>query len=95
MVMFYNVCVYVCAIVSPVDTEGVTGLVSRIGTEAAACRSAASGQWTPQPIYSSLTTEGKTKQLPIIYLSMEILSFHNKTVLLYLNELALCLNEFN
>lgn len=46
--------------VSP--AEGVTGLVSRIGTDAATCRSAASSQWTPQPIYSNLTTEGKTNQ---------------------------------
>lgn len=46
--------------VSP--AEDVTGLVSRIGTNAATCRSAASSQWTPQPIYSNLTTESKTNQ---------------------------------
>lgn len=51
--------------VSPVDTKSVTALVSRIGTKAAVCRSAASGQWTPQPIYSSLTTESKQSNCPL------------------------------
>lgn len=88
LVMFSNAKVTTClwcerVFISPVVAEGVTGLVSRIGTVAAGCRSATTSQWTPQSIYSSLTTEGgKNKQLPFIYFSIEILTFHNKTQLL-------------
>lgn len=108
--MFYNakvaLCACVCAcvcvwervFVSPVGAEGVTGLVSRIVTEAAACRSAASGHWTTQPIYSGLTTDRKTNQPTNHYLFFNEEPFISLKICVVLPErtgFTVCLKDFN